>query len=386
MSEPQGERLSLWFEAPGRVGVRRSPLPEPGPGEARVRASVSAISTGTERAAFRGRLDPGWARDETLGALREGGFRYPFQYGYASVGVVDRVGPPPAAGSPPGARLRAGERVFGFVPHQSVFCAPAPELLRVPRGLPDERAALFPYLETAVNLLLDGAPRVGDRVAVVGQGVLGLSLTALLARFPLGGLVTVEPRGERRELSRAFGAPASVPPEGAEEAVRSELGGGAERVFEVSGHRAGLDLAIRLAAREGRVVAGSWLAGGTTELDLGGWFHRGRVGIVSSQVSRLPPLGPSWTVGRRRELAWSLLAGIPLESLVTDRFPLAEAERAYARLDGGEALAVLLTGGGWESGPVPGSGEAGAAAASGPAVASGSAGATAASVSPASQR
>ena len=90
------------------------------------------------------------------------------------------------------------------------------------------------------------------------------------------------------------------------------------------------------------MIAGSWLAGGPTPLDLGGWFHRGRVRIVSSQVSHLPPLGPGWTVARRRELAWELLAGVPLETLVTLRVPLAEAGRAYARLDAGEELAALL--------------------------------------------
>ena len=324
------ERLAVWFEAPRRVAVRRELVPEPATGEARVRTRVSAISSGTELAAFRGQLDPEWARDETLASLREGSFRFPFAYGYASVGAVERLGPDPPEKAP-----APGERVFAFAPHQSVFCTPAGELLRVPPAVPDERAALFPYLETAVNLLLDGVPRIGDRVVVVGQGVLGLALVALLARFPLGGLVSIEPRAERRELSLRFGAQASVAPDAAP--------GGAELVFEVSGNRDALDLAIRIAAREGRVVVGSWLAGGKTALDLGGWFHRGRIRIVSSQVSRLPPLGPSWTVGRRRELAWSLLAGLPLETLVSHRFPLEGAADAYARLDAGEALAVLLS-------------------------------------------
>ncbi len=206
----------------------------------------------------------------------------------------------------------------------------------------DERAALFPYLETAVNLLLDGAPRIGERVAVVGQGALGLALTALLSRYPLAGLIAVEPRSERRRLSLRFGAREAVCPEDASAALQSAFRGGAELVFEVSGSRSGLDLAIQAAAREGRVIAGSWLAGGATPLDLGGWFHRGRIRIVSSQVSHLPPLGPSWNIGRRRDLAWELLGSVPLETLVTHRLPLAKAGEAYARLDAGEALVALL--------------------------------------------
>ncbi len=329
------ERLSVWFEAPKTIGVRRDRCPAPGPGEVRVRVRFCAISAGTELAAYRGQLDPDLERDETLGALREGGFRFPFQYGYASVGRV--VAPEPTDAD------RPGRRVFAFTPHQTVFCAPAEDLHAVPDAVPDERAALFPYLETAVNLLLDGPPRVGDRVAVVGQGALGLALTAVLARFPLGALATVEPKAERRKLSRAFGARESVAPEAGPEAVRAALGGRAELVFEVSGSGAGLDLAVRLAAREGRVVAGSWHAGSPTPLDLGGWFHRGRVRIVSSQVSRLPPLPPAWTVERRRALAWSLLESVPLERLVDRVVPFGEAARAYATLDRGEAVSVLLS-------------------------------------------
>ncbi len=331
------ERLSVWFEGPRRVAVRRGPAPEPAAGEARVRTTVSAISTGTELAAWRGDLDPALPRDETLGAHTGGSFRFPFSYGYASVGRVETRGPGIPAGAP-----EVGSRVFAFVPHQSVFCTPVDDLLPVPADIPDERAALFPYLETAVNLLLDGAPRIGERVVVVGQGTLGLALTALLSRYPLGGLIAVEPKPERRRRSLEFGAQGAVTPEEALEHVHRAFPGGAELVFEVSGNRSALDAAIRVATRDGRVIAGSWLAGGKTPLELGGWFHRGRVRIVSSQVSHLPPLESSWTIERRRRTAWELLGSVPLESLVTLRVPLPDAGKAYARLDAGEELAALL--------------------------------------------
>ena len=319
------------------MAVRRGPAPEPTAGEARVRTSVSAISTGTELAAWRGDLDPALPRDETLGAHTGGSFRFPFPYGYATVGRLDALGP----GTPTDAPA-VGSRVFAFVPHQSRFCAPVEDLLSVPAGVPDERAALFPYLETAVNLLLDGAPRIGERVVVVGQGVLGLALTALLSRYPLGGLITVEPEPERRRRSLEFGAQQAVTPEEALERVHRAFPGGAELVFEVSGNRSALDPAIRAATRDGRVIAGSWLTGGETPLELGGWFHRGRIRVVSSQVSHLPPLEPSWTIERRRRTAWELLGSVPLENLVTLRVPLPEAQSAYARLDAGEAIAAVL--------------------------------------------
>lgn len=336
----EGERLAVWFEGPRRIGVRREPLPPLRAGEALVRTRLSAISSGTELAAYRGRLDPGLPRDESLPALRAGTFRFPFPYGYASVGVVERLGAPapPGAGAAPAASLSPGDRVFAFVPHRTAFTAAAADLERPPPEVPDERAALFPYLETAVNLLLDGRPLAGERVVVLGQGALGLALTALLARFPLDDLATGDPDPGRRARSKEFGASSSVPPDEAE----SALGARADLIYEVSGNPAALDRALRLAAPEGRIVVGSWLAGRPAPLDLGGAFHRGRLRLVSSQVSRLPPLGPAWSVARRRKTAWRLLAEVPLERLVTLRAPFAEAASAYASLDRGEALAALL--------------------------------------------
>lgn len=355
---PGGGWRAVWFEGPRRVRVRPVPAAAPGPGEALVRTRLSAISTGTELAAYRGRLDPDLPRDETLGALREGSFRFPFPYGYASLGVVDSVAESVVSPPPPGSP-GPGDRVFAFVPHKSAFVAPLGDLLRPPPGLPDERAVLFPYLETAVNLLLDGRPLVGERVVVFGQGALGLALTALLSQLPLDRLVTVEPAADRRARSLEFGADAAVSPgdfaegsgdgsrdgaESAATAVREHCPEGADLVFEVSGSGAALDGALRSVAPEGRIVVGSWLAGGPTALDLGGFFHRGRVRIVSSQVSRLPPLGPAWTVARRRATAWKLLRDTPLERLVTLRTPLERAGEAYEALDRGAALVALLVG------------------------------------------
>ncbi len=326
------ERLSVWFEGPRTIGVRADALPDPPAGKAQVRTRLAMISAGTELAAWRGDLDPDMARDETIPALAGGGFRFPFRYGYATVGEVEAVGPGVARESlPPGP-------VFAFAPHQTRFHADPAELLPVPDGMPVERGVSFPHVETAVNLLLDGPPRVGDRALVIGQGMLGLTLTALLARFPLGDLAAVEPRRDRRALALRLGAKSALTPEAAE----SRWTRRADRVFEVSGSAAGLNMGIDLVARDGTLVAGSWLGKGETALRLGGWFHRGRVKVVSSQVSHLPPLGPGWSVERRRNVAWALLGELPLEELPMFRVPFEDAAAAYARLDRGEALTATL--------------------------------------------
>jgi threonine dehydrogenase-like Zn-dependent dehydrogenase len=189
-------RSAVFFVSPGRVEVRDEPLAPPAAGQALVENEVSALSAGTELLAFRGELPAELAVDETLGAHAGATFHYPFRYGYASVGVVVAVGEGVAA-------EWIGRRVFAFQPHASAWLAPVDELSIVPAGLSSERAALFPHMETAVNLLLDGRPGLGDAVLVIGQGTIGLLTTALLARFPLSVLAAAEPAPARAALARA---------------------------------------------------------------------------------------------------------------------------------------------------------------------------------------
>jgi len=340
-------RLTLMFTGPGRVEVVAAD-PDggeddgggetgPPPGRVLVRTLVSAISAGTELLAFRGQIPPGTALDETLGALAGGTFAYPFRYGYAAVGEVVAVGP----GVDGGWR---GRRVFAFEPHATAFTATPADLVPVPEGLAPERAALLAHMETAVNLMLDGAPLVGEQALVIGQGTVGLLVTALLARFPLAGLTVCEPSPLRASAARALGARHVAAT--TEEAVRAVGGRGADLVFELSGDPAALDLAIAAAGHEGRIVVGSWYGGKRAAVDLGGRFHRRRLRLCSSQVSHIAPaLSARWDRERRFGVAWNALAEIDTLPLVSHRFPFVEAQAAYELCDrdAERVLQVLLT-------------------------------------------
>ena len=155
---------------------------------------------------------------------------------------------------------------------------------------------MLPTMETAVTLLMDGQPLIGERVVVSGQGMVGLATTALLATMPLAALVTLDlhPRGATVPL--ALGAGASLDPraDGTRRATRRAARGqlhdpGADLVFEVSGDPAGLDAAIEVSGFGGRVIVGSWYGREPAALHLGGRFHRGRTRLISSQVSTLAP-------------------------------------------------------------------------------------------------
>ncbi len=327
----------LVFAGVRDVCVRPAPTGDPDPDEVVVETSVSAISPGTELLVYRGDVPEGMAADATLDAL-DGDLSYPTTYGYAAVGEVV------AAGAD--ARDRLGERVFAFHPHRSRFRIPARDAVPVPDGVADAAAAMLPTVETATNFLLDGRPRIGERVVVFGAGVVGLCTTRLLADCPLDELVVVEPIDSRRELARAFGADRAVPPERAGGLFADRDPAGADLVYELSGQPAALDDAIDAVGYDGRIVVGSWYGDKRSSLDLGGEFHRDRIAIESSQVSTIAPdLRGRWTTDRRLGVAIDRLGRIDVDALVTDRVPFGEAPDAYRRLDEnpGSTLQALLT-------------------------------------------
>lgn len=288
----------------------------------RVRTLVSAISPGTEMLFYRGQAPAALSVDASIPALA-GVLAYPLRYGYACVGQVEEVG----AGVDPGWR---GRRVFAFHPHASHFVTRPDQVIQAPDELSPEQAALLPNMETAVNFVMDGQPMIGERVAVIGQGVVGLLTTALLARFPLDRLLAVDRLAARRALACQFGAQASLSVEDA----AAQFGQGMDLVYEVSGNPAALDVAIGLAGFAGRIVVGSWYGEKRAAIDLGGAFHRQRIRLISSQVSTLAPEHSGrWNKARRLDVAWRMLAVTDVARLITHRFPVEDAAAAYALID-----------------------------------------------------
>jgi len=313
------DRLSVVFAAPNTVTVVREAVPEPRPGEVLVETATSAISAGTELLFLRGQVPPGTAIDSTIQAL-DGSVAFPLRYGYACAGRVVAAGAPADAGW-------IGRDLFAFHPHTSHFTATIDQLIPVPAGIDLRRAVLLPNMETAVNFVMDGRPVIGERVAIVGLGVVGLLTTALLARFPLADLVAVDPLAARRDLALALGARRAIASDAIDAPATFDL------VYEVSGAPAALNTALALAGYAGRVVIGSWYGAKQAPIDLGGAFHRSRIRLLSSQVSTLDPrwLG-RWDKARRLDVAWAMLADLPVERVITHTLPVTDAPAAYRLL------------------------------------------------------
>ncbi|MBI3242424.1 MAG: zinc-binding alcohol dehydrogenase [Chloroflexi bacterium] len=310
---------SLFFTAPHRVEVREETVRPPLAGEVWVECIASAISPGTEMLVYRGQAPTELAVDETISAL-PGSFGFPLKYGYAAVGRVSQLGSNVDASW-------LNRLVFAFNPHESHFVANVANLLPVPAEVDPDTALFLPNMETAVNFLHDGAPLVGEHVAVFGQGIVGLLTTALLARIPLNSLTTFDHYSLRRETSRRLGAHASLDPSKPVD-LQTDL------TYELSGSPAALDQAIAATGFDGRVIIGSWYGQKRADLNLGGRFHRSRIRLISSQVSTLAPeLSGRWTKARRLEVAWQMLREVKPAHLITHRFPFDEAAKAYELID-----------------------------------------------------
>lgn len=292
----------------------------------RVQALVSGISHGTELLVYRGQVPSGLPLD--LPTLA-GSYDFPIKFGYASVGRVMETGKGVTC-------LAPGDLVFSLHPHQTEYVVAASYPVLLPSGLPPERGVFLANMETAVNILLDAAPRIGERVAVFGQGVIGLLLVQLLRRAGAGYVLAVDPLPLRRERALALGADVALEPnEGLLDAVRSASDGqGVDVAIEASGQPAALEQAIAVTAAQGTVVVSSWYGTKPVTLDLGSHFHRGRLRIISSQVGAIDPaLSGRWNQARRTALARDLLAQLPLEQLITQQIPFRRAPEAYALID-----------------------------------------------------
>ncbi|MFF9813368.1 zinc-binding alcohol dehydrogenase [Streptomyces sp. NPDC014006] len=310
---------AFWLRSPGHGEIRDVTLPDPAPGEAVVRTLFSGVSRGTETLVFHGGV-PVSQHAAMRAPFQEGDFPGPVKYGYLNVGVVEE-GPPELT----------GRTVFCLYPHQTRYVVPADALTVVPENVPAHRAVLAGTVETAVNALWDAAPLVGDRIAVVGGGMVGCSVAALLARFPGVRVQLVDTDPGRARTAEALGVGFAAP---------ADALGGCDLVVHASATEQGLTRALELLAPEGTVVELSWYGDRTVRLPLGEAFHSRRLTIRSSQVGTVSPARASRSYGDRLALALDLLADPALDALVTGESAFEELPEALPRLASGEVPAL----------------------------------------------
>jgi threonine dehydrogenase-like Zn-dependent dehydrogenase len=303
---------AFWLAAPGRGEIRTAPLPAAGPDDVLVRAQASAISRGTESLVFAGRVPPSEYQQMRC-PFQEGDFPGPVKYGYASVGIVE-AGP---------AALR-GRRVFCLYPHQDLYVVPASAVVPVPDDVPDERATLAANMETAVNAMWDAGPRLGDRIAIIGAGVVGCFIASLAAKLPgtRVELIDIDPR--RATVAAALGCRFATP---------DAASGDCDIVFHSSASEAGLATALRLSGFEAKLIELSWYGNTPVAVPLGEAFHQRRLQLISSQVGAVAHARRARRTHRERlALALALLADPVYDQLITGHCTLDTLPQRMAQL------------------------------------------------------
>ncbi len=312
---PTETARAFWITAPGEGVIRSDPLPPGAPDEVRIRSLYSGISRGTETLVFAGRVPP--SQYEAMRApFQAGPFPGPVKYGYLNVGRIED-GPPE----------RVGELVFCLYPHQDQYWVPGSAAIPVPEGVPPERAILAANMETAINAFWDAGPLAGDRIVVVGAGVVGLLTAWLCRQVPGAQLSLIDVNPHRRGPAEALGLAFAIEPNAAT---------AADLVIHASGQPAGLVQALELAGLEATLVELSWYGDRPVTLPLGEAFHARRLTVKSSQVGRIPAHRQArWNHRRRLGLALELLRDDRLDALITGESPFAELPTVLADLSSG---------------------------------------------------
>ena len=315
---------SLWYVAPERVEIRSESLPPLTDQSVRVRALFGALSRGTESLVYRG-LVPESEYVRMLAPWMEGAFPFPVQYGYSNVGRVED-GPTDWIGKP----------VFALQPHKTLYQAGIQDIVVLPDGVSAERAVLAANMETALNAVWDAAPGPGDRIAVIGGGVVGCLVAYLCGHLPGAEVTLVDINPAREAIARLLGIHFSLP-----ESAPTDC----DVVFHCSASAAGLATAMAVAGNEATVLELSWYGANSVQVPLGGAFHSRQLRLQSSQVGHITASRrPRWTYRRRLQAAIQMLIDSRLDVLLEPAIEFADLPDRLPDLLGarGDALCCLI--------------------------------------------
>ncbi|AQU81626.1 MULTISPECIES: zinc-dependent alcohol dehydrogenase [unclassified Halomonas] len=319
MSAPD-TATAFWITRPAFGELKCETLTAPGENEVLVNALYSGISRGTESLVFNARV-PESEFLRMRAPYQAGDFPTPIKYGYCSVGRVAQ-----------GPCELLHKTVFCLYPHQDHYVVPADAVLPLPEKLPAYRAVLAANMETAINGVWDANPMLGERVCVVGAGVVGALVAYLCAQIPGVEVYLIDINPARAVLAAQLGVAFCTP----EQAPTDQ-----DCVIHASGHPDGLRLGLGLVGNEGRVIEMSWFGKGDVALPLGGAFHSQRLTLRASQVGQLPAtLQPRWDYRRRLTLALNLLTDQRLDALISGESDFADFPTIAPQLFGPDSNAL----------------------------------------------
>ncbi len=313
---------AYWATAPGEGALRRATLAPPSataqPAEVLVETLFSGVSRGSEALVAGGRVPPSQHAAMRC-PFQEGAFPFPVKYGYSNVGAV-LAGPSELV----------GRTVFCLYPHQTRYVVPAAAVHALPDGLPARRAVLTANLETALNAVWDAALLPGERIVVIGAGVVGCLIARLAVQLPGTEVTLVDTDPAKAAIAQRLGVPF-------ETAIEPDTA--ADCLINASAAPAALATALGAAGLEARIVEVSWFGDATVPLPLGEAFHSRRLRLIASQVGHVSPaVRPRFDHRRRLAKVMDILASDHcLDALI-------DGETAFGNLP--QAMPQLVRGAG----------------------------------------
>lgn len=297
ISPTPDEARAFWIVAPECGEIRPVSVPPVMDGDVKVTTLFTGVSLGTESLVYNGLIPPG-EYSRMRAPFQEGDFPFPVKYGYNNIGRVEQ-----------GPDELVGRKVFSLYPHQTSFVVPSSSVTVLPDNIPAERAVLCANMETAVNVLWDAQPALGDRISIIGAGVLGCLVAWLAAQIPGCEVELIDINPQRAAIAETLGVDFRIPIQASNER---------DLLIHASASEQGLDTALNLAAFEATIIELSWYGSKPVSVALGGAFHSRRLQLRSSQVGHIAPIQRArWDYRRRLALALSLLADSRLDVLIS---------------------------------------------------------------------
>lgn len=276
-----------------------------------IQSQYSLVSTGTERLVISNSLN-GDASLKMKVPYMQGSFEANFTYGYSLVGRIIN-----------GPTQLMQKAVHVMHPHQDIVQVSADDITILPEDLSPEVCTLASNMETAVNAIWDSEISLGDKVLVIGYGIIGALLAKLAQRITCIDITVLETNPDKHQGIFAAG----------HQLHNGEMTNDFDIVFNASANANALQMAFEITRLEGKIIEMSWFGNQPVTLNLGSHFHYGRKQLISSQVSHIPnKKTANWDYQKRKSLVFDLLRLLNPKELIEKEIPFHQTPDFYNNL------------------------------------------------------
>lgn len=287
---------SFWIRKKNNSFIKKHSISIPQNNEVLVKTIYSGISYGTEKIVYSGNV-PKSQRSLMRCPYQEGEFGSNVKYGYMNVGKVMN-----------GPSKLVNRYVYTLYPHQTQYVLPLEELTFIPKLIPIKRCLLTANMETAINAMWDTLPTCGDKILIIGAGIVGFLMAYILMTIIGIEILLIDTDKEKSKIAKIFGIKfsCSIP-----KSYNANI------IYECSGNPSVIDILSSHVNDETVICIMSWYGNSVSNINFGNEFFSKRTKILFSQVAKVSHNRDKyWNNKKRKDLAISLLNDDKLDNLI----------------------------------------------------------------------